>query len=513
MSGRLDKPVVFRSFPGGVNTAMPADNLPAVVSPHGLNSVLVEVSGAEAIPARRLGFQPVTDTAPSAGVPIIKLVPYTWISSTGASTSYLLALSGLGPTSRLDTIVGSTIESIATSAFADTEAIPVVTCAQNVAFFCNGTDRKKVLRLADDTLAIQDWGLEPPAAPTVTHPASGEMADGVYQIALTTHNHNSGAASSLGTIATVTIALNDELVVDWSGLTLDAQVTHVRTHLIKETLTSQFFQASESPVADGHVHLDLTSAEINQLTILSPTASSAQRPPENILGSAWHLSRMFVIDNTTLYWSAVNEPEAYTRVSLPINPKDGQKNVAIVSVHESLLLILKEGSFWGLFGITPQVWELRCINPTIGCRFPHSVQVFEGKVAWWSEHGPVVWDQQGPDVLHIGKELLGALVDTPTISASYPVLSLIDTSQRLIWWFATEEGHSTPNVIFPYHARLGCWVSHRWEPMSISACCATTTSPSLIYVASPMGRLYQYGGHLDGARAGYTVTGTVTSFT
>lgn len=500
---------IFRNFSGGVNTAMAPDALPQHVSPWGRNAVLVHVSGQVAVPERRKGFRVLNQLPLLTAPKILKLVGFNWIDpSNGTVTPYLVSVSGAQPgTSRVDFLdpADGSATNISTTAFTERMRIPDATIAQNAIFFANGTaaDRLKLVKV-DAAFQLQPWGLTKPAAPVVTTPSAGVMS-GEYEISLSTRNEHSGGLSSRGPSVTVTVA-TQTLTVAWATLGLESQVTHVKVHLRKTGLNAQWFEAADVAVADGVTTVDLDDAALNRLIILSPSETEYDRPPAAIHGSAWHLSRMFVFDDTNIYWSALGAPEQFNpEASQPVNPKDGGKIVTIAQVHDSLLMILKTNAIWGLYGTSPEDWELRVINPGIGCRAQWSVQVQDGKVAWWGEDGPVLWDQSGPPI-PIGRDLLGEMTGSTRIDPAKldQLTSCLDVTSHRVLWSVTETGQSENSVIFPFNMRWSVWESHRWDPFEVSALGTALDASGVtrVYAGNPYGRVFEYGSaNLDGARS------------
>ena len=506
-------PRIYRNWNGGVNTAMAPDNLASSVSPWGRNTVLDLVSGDNAVPACRSGFRVLNQTAIPGSPGILKLVGFNYIDpSTGVITSYLLSVAGTTGVSRIDaiSIVDGSLTNLGTSVFNAEEAIPSVSVAQNCVFFSNGTstDRQKIVFI-DPNLTIQPWGLRTPDITNLVVSSGGVGGmTGDYEVALSYRNDNSGAVSNRSTAVPITLAGN-WIQVDWTGMSaveLESQVTHVKVHIRKTTLTSVFFEAVEVPVGDGSVALDLTDIELNQLVILSPSETENSRPLAGIKGSAWHASRMFVFDDSNIYWSGLGTPEQFNPVdTLPINPKDGGKVITILQVHDSLLLILKTNGVWGLFGTAPEDWELRVLYPGIGCVAQHSAQVSDGKVVWWNEDGPMLWTQEGAPI-PIGRDLLGDLTSNAYIDATKldQLSSIVDVKSHRVWWSATRLGDTQNSVIFPFNTRLGVWEAHEWDPFEVSALGLgiDATGITRVYTGNPYGRVFESGDTAlyDGAR-------------
>ena len=538
------EPRTYRNFNGGVNTAMAPDNLASSVSPWGRNSVLDLISGDTAVPACRAGFRVLNQTAIPDSPSILRIVGFNHIANTtGIVTPYLIAVSGTHDSSRVDTVstINGTLTPILSLAaapelFTSYLTIPSATVAQNAVYVCDGAtnDRRKILLngfTPAPALYWAPWGMETPdiTGLTVTAGGSGVM-DGDYEISVSYRNEDSGAVSNRSASVAVTATGGESIVVNWAAVsTLPPEATHIKIHIRKLDLTSLFFEAVDAPTTRGRgltdeVTLNLSVAQLNQLIILSPGTTDHSRPPAQIRGSAWHVSRMFVFDDTNLYWSNLGAPEEFNpSASQPINPKDGGKIITILQVHDSLLLILKSNGVWGLFGTAPEDWELRVIAPGIGCAAPHSAQVLDGKVLWWSEDGPMLWSQQGPPI-PIGRDLLGDVTGASVIDPAHlsQLCSVVDAKAHRVWWSATVHNTSQNSLIFPFNTRLGVWESHEWDPFEVSALGVGVDPDGItwVYAGSPYGRLFEYGSSpYDGARTSngggttLTITGSPTSST
>lgn len=301
----------------------------------------------------------------------------------------------------------------------------------------------------------------------------------------------------------------------------DEQVDTVRVHIRKQSTNAYLFRVNTGtgydadtggwPVGYGSVALDLTDAQLEALTELTPDISENDRPPAGITHLCWHNSRMFAADDTTLYYSKTAKPEAFDADFFEyINPNDGQEITAIKSIG-GVLVIFKTHSIWGLFGDDPNNWYLRNLDPKTGCASARSIVTVEGKTYWWSEQGPWVWSE-GSEPFPIGKELLQPTISTDALNpaAFDGVCAAVDnTNSRIL--FAVPSLSATRNdQILPFSYRLNRWEASKWDPMDTASLCDFVDADGFPFVAlgNYAGELFRVSyGDVDGVDSG-TMEGT-----
>lgn len=187
---------------------------------------------------------------------------------------------------------------------------------QNI-FFLNGSSQKRI----EGSTAYQ-WGITPPAAPTITAGASTGLT-GDYNAKITycrkegstivSESNPSGAATAAVTLA------DNSLSISWLAST-DSQVTHVRVY---RTIADGSTYYYDQDVAIGTTSLDTTTADNSLGTEIE---TNHNRPPEGsfIIGPNFN-GVCFIILNNLLYWCAAKRPEYwpssyFAEVSSPQHP-------------------------------------------------------------------------------------------------------------------------------------------------------------------------------------------------
>lgn len=507
----------FERFEGGVNTAAPSDLLPTNTSPRALNSILVNVADGISVVGKRAGAT-LINTTPITSTPAI-IGSFQFRRRTGATTLdlYHLLVSNLG---RLDkklsdnTIVAA--DSGNTTPFTTGTLIPSGVVMGNRIHIANGTET-----VVFDGTDAYDSGLVAPPAPTASVGAAGVMT-GDYLVAVSYYDSATGLESSRSPYDEVTLA-SEQLNVSWTAYGGQHPFTHTRVHIQKVGLTSDFFQAAEIATPTASTTLNLSDDDINALIILSPDDDQNDVIPANVSCLAAHVSRLFASDTQQVYFSNLNQPEAFDPDNVfTVNTDDGKPITAIHSAHE-VLIVWKRDSMWALYGESPADFRVRLVSPDVGCLSHRSVFTIEGITYWWSEQGPMAWNGAGAPVP------IGRGVIDPTINPEALNYFALDPSpaegisgvcgcpdvlnQRVLWAIPTI--NSTRNdLILPFNFRLGVWESSGWTLMDASSLSAVEdfSSQPQVFLGGYKGQLFQLGGSAlnDGVPSG-TLDGTVTS--
>lgn len=429
----------------------------------------------------------------------------------------------------------SAVDAGAASPFTSGVHYPVTAVAHNLLFICNGVNAKKT-----NGTTVSNWGFSAPSAPTVTDAGAGGNMQGTYLVALTAYNENTGHESSLSSSNSVTVAAGHKVGVSWS-FPSDPQITKVRVHVFKQGLSSKFFRVGSTdvtptpdPTTGGYssgtlsVTLNLTDADITNLTVFSPTTTSNNPPPSGILFALFHGGRMFVTDGKYLYFSNLDDPESFDPNNFEVmNTNDDQTIVGFAHVSEYQMLIFKSGSTHALTGPNdPNVWDIAEIDPAVGLTSVRAITYIEGGIWWEALQGlfKVEFASNDPNAV-AGKPMRA---DSPYISDRLENLNdaLIGASvssydsvhQRL--FFAVPDANSSRNtLLLPYNTKLRVF-EDVWDPMDVSALGTfTINGVPVVMIGGYQGRLFQVWQtpyvdgvrQTDGVSVTFTLQGTVTS--
>jgi len=498
-------------FREGVHTSAEGDLIPDDALKRARNAAWQSIGDSTAVIRKRRGSRVMNTTAWEGGA-IIAQHWFRRLEESGVYTSYHLVV---GETGLVGLLQGGNITTYAGVTLSPGD--PMLLTANNLAFLINGSDILQGIQsysgVKFDGSTWTRIGILRPDVPTASASGSGEMT-GEYDVALTYYNEDTGHESSRSDAVTVTVA-SQSILVSWAPPP-DPQVTHVRIQLRKNTISINFYQAAEIPIGTYSTTIDINNDEYNALIILSPDTNDNDPPPSGIKFLAWHRGRLFVADDSTLYYSQIALPEGFDPESYElINPDDGQRITGLFVAHD-VLILLKENSTYALIGDGPNDWVIRLISNSIGCVAQKSVVSADGRTYWWSERGPITWDGQ-LDPEPFGTPLIAA--DLTADALNYAKLGLIhaavDAQQERIVWAVPGVGHSQANLLYPYHFRLERWEGI-WDPFDIASMVVAddTNGTPWVYLGGYNGRVYRlWDADTDGVYSGTTKSVFVASAT
>lgn len=487
-------------FAEGFVTSVQSDVIPDNALPRMKNACLDSIGLGTAILSKRRGMSTMNATPVSGASAVIG--NWAFFKRSGATlTQYHLLVSAAG---RLDILAAAgTTSNISTSLTAGSY-YPDFAEANNLAFLVNGQDLKKT-----NGLALYPFGfVTPTLAPTIAGGAAGNHT-GTYE-ARVTFIHTRGTAvaeSSAGpTSSQVTVAAKQ---LDWTSIpTGDAQVTGRKLYLRNTSTQANFYLVTT-------INDNTTTTYTDNLldsALVTPGPDTAENNPP-LSGQAYveaHRSRLFTSDGTSLYYSKVDEVEAFDPDNVePCNPDDGQRISALHSAHD-VLMVFKTRSLYALYGDDPQSWTMRLIDPQIGCTSHRSVVTVEGLTYWWSEQGPMVWDGAGlPQA--IGQERIAPTIgpDALAFGALSLVMADVDFPRQRLLFAVPEIGQTKATQILPYNYRLQKWEG-TWDPLDVASLGVAydDNSQPWLFVGGHSGQVFKWwNADHDGVDSG-TTTGT-----
>lgn len=507
----------FERFEGGVNTAAPSDLLPINTSPRALNSVLTSVAEGVSVVGKRAGATTINATAIASNPAIIGSFQFRRRSGATTTDLFHLLVSSLG---RLDKKLSDNTTTAADSGnptpFTSGTYVPSGVVMGNRIHIANGNET-----VVFDGTDAYDSGLEAPAAPTAAVGAAGVMT-GDYLVAVSYYDSATGLESSRSPYDEVTLT-SDQLSVTWSAYGGGHPYTHTRIHIQKVGLTSEFLQAAEIATPATSTSLNLSDDDINALIILSPDEDQNDVIPVEITCLAAHASRLFASDAQKVYFSNLDQPEAFNPDNyFTVNTDDGKTITAIHSAHE-VLIVWKRDSMWALYGESPADFRVRLVSPDVGCLSHRSVFTVEGITYWWSEQGPMAWNGSGAPI-PIGRGVIDPTIAPETLNyfALDPtpaegivgVVGCPDVLNQRVLWAVPMLNTTRNDLILPFNYRLGVWESSGWTLMDAASLSAIEdfSSQPQVFLGGYKGQLFQLGGSAlnDGVPSG-TMSGTVTS--
>jgi hypothetical protein len=373
--------------------------------------------------------------------------------------------------------------------------------------------------------AVWRHGFSKPGAPTLTPAGGGDLPADDYDVCLTWYDAVTGLESSRGPFTTATVGALGTLTVDWTAYAGDHPLTATRVYVRQTSKQTAFFLAATITAGTETAVLSLTQDQLDILTILAPGENqNNQLPASGIVGGVSYLGRLFVHNGQEVFWSNLNQPEAFdSRSSLKVNPADGQRIVALFPAP-GRLLIFKQDALWTLEGEDPKTWQLRLIDPQVGALSVNSILAAEGRTYWWSEQGPMVWDGAG-QVRPIGAGRIDPLLAEEFINyrASQPlpaegfvgVVGTVDVVHQRLLWALPGPGQVQNNKILSFKYRLGAWETEGWEAINAASLITVEDAEGVprVSLGGYKGQVFRYGGtFLDGVPSG-AVFGTIQAAT
>lgn len=498
---------VYDNWPDGANTSMEADELPPTAFAISRNTCLKSISDGKAIVAKRKGGTVLNATPITGSTAVIGQHEFKRLSG-GAFTSYHLAVSDNGRLDKVDT--AGTLTTINATAFTSSSTqshLPSFTDANNLCFIVNGVEAKKY-----DGTNLTTFGIvEPSSAPTLAAGAAGNH-NGTYEARVTYYNSSTGHESSAGpTSATVTVANKH---ISWTNIPIsaDAQVTSRKLY-IRNTATQPVFYFVGT-IADNTTTIYDSNLLDSSLTVLGPDTDSNDPPPSGIKYLAWHRSRMFVANDTAVYFSPIEDPESFDPDDTePVNPDDSQKITGLAAIF-NVLVIFKSNSMYALVGNDPTDWEVQLIDPNYGCVAHRSIYVANNKLYWWSQQGPVVWDGTGQPTL-LGPNKIARTLSPELISFAQTEIAKIcgveDKNEHRCIWAVPELSQLRNTLILPYSHRVEQWESTGWDPWDVAslAIVEDANGKPFVMVGGYSGQIFKFwNGDHDGIDTTATYSGT-----
>jgi hypothetical protein len=500
---------IVTSFPGGVRTSARGDMIPSDTMPGAVNASWEDIGDGAASIAKRKGCA-LLNTGAAIDSALVGQAYYEKLAS-GTFTKYHMLFAEDGDLHSIasdGTVTNYTSGEFSTSI---TGQFVATAEAKNYLYVVAGTATTaggvSGTMLRFDGTNWRVGGMAAPAAPTAVDNGAGLM-NGTYEWALTYRNSNTGFESSRSP-ATTTTPINEQTDVSWAA-PADAQVTHVNVYVRKASISTGFYRATSIAVGATTVTLNLSDSDYNALTVLAPDEDENDPPPSGVKYLAWHKSRLFAATDTEVYYSKVELPEAFDPEKYePVNPSDGQKIAGILSVFDKLV-VFKDRSVFALVGNGPNDWFIEEITTAVGCLAPASIVVAGGRVFWWSQDGPVVWDGLGaPEKL--GKTLINTTIDPLTLNMTRleQVIGVHDPRESRVMWAVPSAGQTRNDIIIPFKYQLGQFEGLWYAIQPASFVVGTDSSErEWVYIGGYGGRVYQWWtGKTDGVPSGVTAVG------
>lgn len=243
-------------------------------------------------------------------------------------------------------------------------------------------------------------------------------------------------------------------------------------------------------------------------------------PPTGPSSSLWYQNRLWLPKNSYVYYSNPSDINAgYATQFVPCDLNDGQSIVGIQKYFipgqlEPVIVVQKTRSVGAIVGdgSASNPYTYIRINQDIGgVSFRGAVQ-FGSDIAYLTNRGVTSYKTDNAIVNLIYSYL------SEKVRNKFQALNVATLSKSIAWYdwkktrisFAVPEaGQSTPNVIWHFDTRLGCWYKERWN--TGQDCTASfIDSDGTWYHGDSNGKIYNHGTEYNfdsGAINAYYTTG------
>lgn len=491
----------LRDWAGGVVTSNLPTHANPSTSPHGWNSILKNVGLTGAVPAMRPGFKVVNSGNTSANPGVGEVGQYEYrIVSGGAFTRYHVMVDAAGNIGVIDSdpTGTGTYTNIASTIFV-APTIPDFATANNLCFILNAAARRKLRGLNFELFGI----VRPVAAPTSAVGGVGIM-NGTFDLRYTFVNGNTGHESSASPTRTQ-VAANNVINVGTIAVSADTQVTK-RNLYVRDQATQTEYRLAATINDNVTTVVANLNVDTSTLTTLGPDTTSNEPPPSTAKYVAFWKNRLFVADDSYLYWSGLNKPEAFDPEDNEAVSLSAGQRITGLKVFADVLLIFLSRSVYVLSGNAPESWRLEPLFTDTGSVAHRSIVEAGGALWWWSDRGPMKWDGSGAPT-PIGQLLLGD-IDVET-SRLYQIQAAVDSTLQLVVWTYPESGLTRNSAQVALNYQIGAFVTNRWDGLEAASLCSVedNTGTRWLYLGNYNGQVFRFNDATNDAAPSGQVTG------
>lgn len=483
---------------GGINKAIDPSYLDAKTSPRGLNTALALSRTGTPYIQKRLGMTCRTATALTGSEPILGIYDYYEVS-----TGTLRRLRTTATRIAVEDSAGAyTVLSTALTS----SALPSFATANSLAFIFNGTDAYKVRGTT-----VENVGITRPTVGTLSGAGGAAgLHNGTYELRVAFKNGNTGHISSASDTASATVVVANK-AIDWSNIPVsaDSQVTQ-RLLLVRNTATqAQFYVAGT--VSDNVSTTASTSVADANLTTVAPTTTNRNPPVSGIKYAVVYYGRLVLADDEYVYWSPVNNPEAFNPLALDGIDSTGDP-ITGLAVQNGVLLVFKDDRTFAVYGdIGSPSHTTEQVDANIGCVAHATIISGGGLTYWFSRQGIARFT--GTSVDRIGMATFGDPTTTLNMN-QISVASACPHDERATLYFAVPDlGQTRATRILPFNYALGVLESEGWDPMDAARLGLSMDANGLVQpvLGSHVGQTFTlWSGHNDGVTSGTSAGGTFT---
>lgn len=526
----------LNNWRAGVQTSAQPDRIPKEAVTRADNAQLANTSSTQAVYRKRAGLtlvnqEPLDEGAPGVGSPIVGQFQYAF-NDAGSPEVLQVRVTRSGNI-YIGEDGGSTNETfteLTSTGLATDIDLPDFAIANNRGFLLDGKGNRVSLKGATQV----DWGVGTITGLMLAANGAGAMT-GDYDVVVTKYNTDTLAEGDVTDPVSITLSSN-ALQVTVDSVPVGQTNFFYRVYLRKPELGSGFYRVlsgtgfnathqgfplfSASPTVSTTI--DISDATLVASVLTPPAVGAHGLPPANIKTVAFWQRRLFVADDTTMYWSEVDKPDAFNPFSQqPINDNVGG-NVRGLKLAFDRLNVFTQFKRGELIGDdNPATWDFQFVDHQNGLS-GHAAFVVSARrneeqtnitaandmAYWWStSNGPVAWD--GTFTASLADGRIQAEVSEETIAQGQ--LAKIHTVwwkqagiERVVFW-VPDIGKTTLTRGLVWNAQMAVWESPKWDPVDITSAGLLRDSTGIFqhYVGTANGQAFRVGlGGNDGVRTG-----------
>ena len=511
------------------------------------NGMFASVANGVAQVRKRLGMglcnsTPVNDVA-GVGPSIVFGAPYKYVSG-GTTTRYTTVLTGTGNVHFfVDDGAATNLTPTASHAAALTNGVVSGDAAEmnNRLFMLdNLAGRAAFLGTAETA-----WGVSPPTGLALANTGAGVMI-GTYEVVVTEWDADINAESNISDAVEITGLASEQLRVTVDAVAVGLTNRHFRVYIRKTAspnLGGQFIRVLAGtgyvggtvmgfPLFAGgattSTDINISDATITEGLLAPPQSGAHGVPPTTAKYAAVFQRRLFLADDSNVYWSELDKPDAFNPLSVePIASPRGGSVVGLIPMASGrgIHILTETGRHSIVGGSDPKGWTIDIEDPELGSVNRGSIVGYRKVIATWdSDHGPVLLSPDG-QAAYIGTDFIRDNVKASVLSSSnYALWQSAALDGRIIFGIV-DGGQTVVQRFLVFNLEVGAWESTNWDPMDAASLFVSYDSDGEghVYLGNYNGQLFRLlTGGTDGVRdgavqgtfvAGASTIGTITDGT
>lgn len=495
------------------------------------NAVFTKVANGRALIRKRQGMSTVNRTplnnSSGAGPAIVAGFPYRYTNGS-TRTNYTVVLTATGNAHILvDDGATSTLTATASlSSVLNTGLIGGDAAEMNNRLFV--LDRKGGQLCLKGTSEV-NWGVTPVTGLALAETGAGDM-DGDYDVRVTAYDENIDAESDVSDVVSITGMTTGQLQITVNSVAVGLTNMFFRVYLRDPDLGSGFWRVTSGTSYDSDAMgfplnsasptvsttIDISATDFEDLVLPPPPLNARGVPPTTAKYVAVWQRRLWLADDSNVYWSELDLPDAFNPLSVePITSPRGGNITGLMPTDDGngLRIYTESGHHSVTGGADPNSWTIQLDDREHGCVSRGALVSYRMATgAWDAEHGPM-FDNASNTALYVGEDSIRDSIAVSEINPTYYDRFLAAGHDGRIIWGVVPTGQTKVQQLFSFNMEMGAWESTNWDPMDLASLFVSydSTGASHLYAGNYNGQLFRLlEGTNDGVVEG-TSSGTFTA--